>query len=77
MFWLVVGWVDGFGADTLIKGIYPTREEAVKHCKFYSSEDDGPSDKVVQVDYGEINVDYYDLPKVHERSPKKKSRKRG
>lgn len=76
MFWLVVGWVDGFGADTEIKGIYPTREEAIKHCRFDSS-DSGYSDKVAQVNYGEINVDYYELPKVKERPSKKKSRKKG
>lgn len=77
MFWLVVGWVDGFGADTTIKGIYPTREEAIKHCKFSSDNNFGYSDKVMQVNYGEITVDYYDLPKIHERPPKKKSKKRG
>lgn len=76
MFWLVVGCVDGFGADTKIKGIYPTREEAIKHCTFYRSDDEGPSDKVVQINYGEIDIDYYELPKVKERPSKKKSRKR-
>lgn len=62
--WLVVGWVDGFGADTLIKGIYPTREEAIKHCRFDPADGIGPPDKVAEVNYGEIDVDYYELPEV-------------
>ena len=77
MFWLVVGCVDGFGADTLIKGIYSTREEAIKHCKFYPSLDYGPSDKIVQVNYGELDIDYDMLDDVNERPSKKKNRKRG
>ena len=48
----VLGWIDGFGHDTEVKGIYPTLEEA----KLYASEDD----RWEEFDYGFVNFDWYE-----------------
>ena len=55
--YVVVGWIDGFGADTIIKGLYQTKEEAVAHCDLSLTY----PDKITDVDFGEWDIDYYDI----------------
>ena len=46
-------WVDGFGMDTSVKGIFPTLDEALR----YANEDD----KYVEFDFGLTDFDIYDV----------------
>lgn len=48
----VLGWVDGFGNDTQVYGIYPTLEEAAA----YADE----SCRYEEFEFGEVNFDYFE-----------------
>ena len=56
-------WIDGFGADTSVKGIFPTLEAAQRYA------DKG--DKYVEFDFGLVDFDIYDAKEIY---PTKKRR---
>lgn len=69
MLYVVVGWTDGFGNDTYVKGIYSTREKAIKHCDLIN-----PPDRIAEVNFGEVDLDYNDLPDIEQNVRRKKKR---
>lgn len=63
----VLGWTDGFGNDTYVKGIYPTLEEAKKHCS--------ENDRWDEFDFGPIEFDWYEANEFREIKHKKRKKK--
>ena len=57
-------WVDGFGADTHVRGIFPTLNAA----KPYIEE----GNRYVEFDFGLVDFDFYEAKKLY---PVKKKRK--
>ena len=60
----VLGWIDGFGADTQVLAIYPTLAEAEryadKECRY------------VEFEFGEVDFDFYEAKKFFTSERKKK-----
>jgi hypothetical protein len=54
--WALLSWVDGFGADTWVRGIFPTREEAESHAE--------ESDGLKEFDFGLVNFDIYHCERI-------------
>lgn len=57
-------WVDGFGADTQVIGIFPTLEAAKHYAK--------KGDRYVEFDFGLVEFDIYEAKEIY---PKKKRKK--
>ena len=67
----VLEWVDGFGNDTNVCGIYPTLDEAMKYAEIGM--------KYVEFDFGKTDFDIYDAKDFsfpHTKYPKNKKKKR-
>lgn len=60
----VLVWVDGFGNDTQVDGIYPTLEIAKQH---YHN-----NFRYQEFEFGEVEFDIYDAKEAY---PKKKKRR--
>lgn len=58
-------WVDGFGADTQVRGIFPTLEAAKRYAE--------KGDKYVEFDFGLVEFDIYEAKEIY---PSKKGRKK-
>lgn len=52
----VLGWVDGFGNDTQVYGIYPTLEEAKANV--------GEGFRYKEFDFGEVDFDFYEAKEL-------------
>lgn len=52
----VLGWVDGFGNDTQVCGIYPTLEEAKANT--------GEGFRYKEFDFGEVDFDFYEAKEL-------------
>ena len=50
----VLEWVDGFGNDTRVAGIYPTLDEAIVYDE---------NDRWIEFEFGEVNFDWYEANK--------------
>ena len=57
-------WVDGFGADTHVVGIFPTLDAA----KRYAQKDE----KYVEFDFGLVDFDIYEAKEIFPAKRKKK-----
>lgn len=65
----VLGWVDGFGADTQVLGIFPTLTEAEKYAG-----EDYENCRYTEFEFGEVNFDFYEAKKFFACERKKKKR---
>lgn len=68
----VLGWIDGFGADTQVLGIFPTLVEAEKSVGV-----DYKNCRYVEFEFGKVNFDFYEAEKffICERKKKKPHKK--
>jgi len=57
-------WIDGFGHDTEVKGIFPTLEEAKKYAE--------KGDKYTEFDFGLVNFEIYEANEIYPAKKKKK-----
>lgn len=64
----ILGWVDGFGADTKVEAIYQTLEDAIA-AKY------GNEFKYAEFEFGEVSFDIYEC-KTYDGGKKPKKRKR-
>lgn len=64
----VLGWVDGFGADTVVMGIYQSLEDAI--IAGY-----GEKFQYQEFEFGEVDFDIYDC-KTYDGGKKQKRGKR-
>lgn len=74
MLYVVVGWTDGFGNDSFVRGIYPNKEQALQH-RYIDDTFNEHSDRIAEVEFGEVDIDFYDLPEI--KLNKKRKKKRG
>ena len=57
-------WVDGFGADTQVRGIFPTLKAAKRYAE--------KGDKYVEFDFGLVEFDIYEAKDIYPAKRKKK-----
>lgn len=68
----VLDWVDGFGADTYVIGIFPNLEEARKACEPIKANTDSEL-RYAEFQFGMVDWDWYDATPLY---PKKKKQRR-
>ena len=69
----VLSWVDGFGADTSVWGIFKTIEEAQAHYAEYKDRKDRHQRlRYQKFTFGAVDFDWYEAKELF---PKKKGRK--
>lgn len=56
----VLGWADGFGNDTVVEGIYKTRQKAIEATPRKKRS----SYRIQKFEFGEIEFDYYEAKEI-------------
>ncbi len=68
----VLDWVDGFGADTSVLGIFPNLEEARKALEPIKA--NTPTElKYVEFQFGMVDWDWYEATPLYSKKKKRRS----
>ena len=70
----LLSWVDGFGADTMVRGVFNTIEEAQEYARL---SDDQPDKFQIFKTGKTVYFDWYEANSFPSKKNKKKSKKKG
>ena len=71
LMYALIGYVDGFGNDGYVKGIYCTYSETIRNADLHSE----LPDRYVEFDFGKVDFDYYEAKRFMNEKHTKKRKK--
>ena len=71
LMYALIGYVDGFGNDGYVKGIYCTYGETIRNADLHGE----LPDRYVEFDFGKVDFDYYEAKRFMNEKDQKKRKK--
>ena len=71
----VLAWVDGFGADTYVAGIFPSLEEARKTCGPINT-DTSHELRYEEFQFGIVDWDWYEATPLYPKTKKQRRKQK-